>query len=149
MSSADHFNSWLENDYLDLSGNIHFLVDKYEDQVWWRPWGLINDGFEFQVDRSDKDLLELSGWAFDTRNTSLLKGVEVYLGDVQFADTWYGIYQPWLLKHFNKEQYLDSGWMASHALDDFADGCHDLKLRFIRLDGSTWTTPPAGRYCIQ
>jgi undecaprenyl-diphosphatase len=147
--SSSQFNRWLENDYVDLSGNIHFLVDQYDGQVWERPWGLMGEGFEFRIDRADQDLLELSGWAFDTRNTTLLKAVEVTLGDVRFENNWYGIYQPWLLKDFHKEEYLDSGWLASHPLSDFENGCYDLQLKFIRKDGSSWESPPTGRYCIQ
>jgi undecaprenyl-diphosphatase len=147
--SADQFNSWLDNEYVDLSGNIHFLVDQIRDQLWQRPWGLINEGFSFDVKRSDSDLLELSGWAFDTRNETLLEGVEISLGGVTFDENWYGIYQPWLLKDFPNEIYLDSGWMASHPVNNFEDGCHDLELKFNRTDGSSWTSPPAGRICIK
>lgn len=146
--SADHFSQWLENEYVDLSGNIHFLVDPIEDQLWERPWGLIGEGFEFQVSRADTDVLQLSGWAFDTRNLSLLDSVEVHLGDTRFEENWYGIYQPWLIEDFNREEWLDSGWMASHPLDGLEDGCHELKLKFTREDGSTWTSPPSARICI-
>jgi undecaprenyl-diphosphatase len=147
--SKDNFNGWLENDYVDLSGNVHFLVDQIEEQLWRRPWGLIGEGFEFQVDRSLRDYLELSGWAFDTRNIDLLESVDVYLGGVRFEENWYGIYQPWLLKDFGREEYLDSGWAASHRLDQFEDGCHELKMVFNRYDGSSWTSPPAASICIQ
>jgi undecaprenyl-diphosphatase len=146
--SAARFNQWLENSYTDLSGNIHFLVDPIEGQLWQRPWGLIGEGHEFEISRAETETLELSGWAFDTRHTALLDSVEVYLGGVRFEDNWYGIYQPWLLKDFHREEYLDSGWMASQPLDSFPDGCHDLTLKFNRLDGSSWTSPPSARICI-
>ncbi|MCH8058606.1 MAG: tyrosine-protein phosphatase, partial [Proteobacteria bacterium] len=94
--STDKFNEWLENEYIDLSGNIHFLVDPIEEQIWERPWGLIEDGHEFQVRRLQTDTLDLSGWAFDTHDISLLDSVEVYLNDVRFEFSGYGIYQPWL-----------------------------------------------------
>ncbi len=147
--STDKFNQWLENEYIDLSGNIHFLVDAIEEQVWERPWGLIAEGHEFKVRRSETDSLDLSGWAFDTRNISLIDSVELNLGEVRFEESWYGIYQPWLIKDFGKEEYLDSGWMASHPLEDFEDGCHELVLKFNRKDGSSWTSPPAARICIR
>ena len=147
--SKHNFNHWLENEYVDLSGNVHFLVNKIHGQLWERPWGLIDEGYEFQVRRSELDYLELSGWAFDTRNISLLKGLDVYLGGVRFENSRYGINQPWLIKAFGKEQYLDSGWTANHPLDQFEDGCQDLELKFTRRDGSTWTSPPAARICIQ
>ncbi|MFT5139484.1 MAG: protein tyrosine/serine phosphatase [Lysobacterales bacterium] len=143
------FNQWLENEFIDLSGNIHFLVDQIRGQLWERPWGLIGDGFEFEVKRSESSVLELSGWAFDTRNTTLVESVEVYLGDVKFEENWYGIYQPWLINDFGKEEYLDSGWLAHQSLDAFADGCYELKLKFTRLDGTSWTSPPSGRICIK
>jgi protein tyrosine phosphatase (PTP) superfamily phosphohydrolase (DUF442 family) len=146
--SKDHFNHWLENEYTDLSGNIHFLVDPIREQLWQRPWGLIEEGHVFDVDRKGSDILELSGWAFDSRNTSLLDSVEVYLGELRFDESWYGIYQPWLIKDFGKEEYLDAGWMASHPLDQFDDGCYDLRLKFNRQDGSSWTSPPSARICI-
>ena len=147
--SIEEFNFWLENDYVDLSGNVHFLVDQIRGQLWERPWGLIEEGFEFEVKREDSDQLELSGWAFDTRNQMLLDNVQVSLGDTLFVNNWYGIYQPWLTDHFDNEEYLDSGWMASHPIRNFSDGCHDLTLTFNRLDGSSWTSPPAARICIQ
>jgi len=146
--SSERFNQWLENEYVDLSGNIHFLVDPIAGQLWERPWGLIGQGHEFRVSRADTGRLELSGWAFDTRNLSLLKGVEVYLGDTRFEENWYGIYQPWLIDDFGREEWLDSGWAASHPLAAFADGCHELTLKFTRKDGSTWTSPPSARICI-
>lgn len=147
--STDKFNEWLENEYIDLSGNIHFLVDPIEEQIWERPWGLIEDGHEFQVRRSQTDTLDLSGWAFDTHDISLLDSVEVYLKDIRFEESWYGIYQPWLFKIFDREEYLDSGWMVSHPLEDFEDGCHELVLKFNRRDGSSWTSPPSARICIR
>ena len=146
--STDKFNEWLENEYIDLSGNIHFLVDPIEEQIWKRPWGLIEDGYEFQVRRSETDTLDLSGWAFDTHDISVLDSVEVYLNDIRFEESWYGIYRPWLFKDFGKEAYLDSGWMVSHPLEDFEDGCHELVLKFNRRDGSNWTSPPSARICI-
>ncbi len=146
--SKEQFNYWLENEYVDLSGNIHFLVHQIRGQIWERPWGLIGEGHTFELKLSDSDVLELTGWAFDTRHKSLIESVAVSLGDVIFAETWYGIYQKELLVDFGVEEYLDSGWIASHPLDQFADGCHELKLTFTRLDGTIWTAPPAGRICI-
>lgn len=149
LHSKDQFKHWLENEFVDLSGNIHFLLNQIQGQIWERPWGLTGEGYEFQVNRSGTKLLELSGWAFDTRNTSLLKGVEVYLGGVRFEDSRYGFPQPWLVQDFGKEQYVESGWMASHSIDQFEDGCQDLHLRFTRNDGSTWNSPSVARICIQ
>jgi undecaprenyl-diphosphatase len=146
--TSERFNQWLENEYTDLSGNIHFLVDPIEGQLWERPWGLIAEGHEFHVSRADTDTLELTGWAFDTRNFSLLDSVEAYLGDTRFEENWYGIYQPWLINDFGREEWLDSGWLASHPLAGFEDGCHELKLKFTREDGSTWTSPPSAKICI-
>lgn len=146
--SRERFNQWLENEYVDLSGNIHFLVDPIAGQLWERPWGRISEGFEFHVSRAEAERLELSGWAFDTRNLSLLGGVEVFLGETRFRDNWYGIPQPWLINDFGREEWLDSGWLASHPLEEFEDGCHDLTLKFTREDGTTWTSPPSARICI-
>ena len=78
MHTKDQFNHWLENEYVDLSGNIHFLVQQIRGQIWERPWGLINEGHTFELNRSDSDVLELTGWAFDTRHESLLESVEVF-----------------------------------------------------------------------
>ena len=146
--SKDNFTHWLENEYVDLSGNIHFLVDQIRGQIWRRPWGQTADGHTFEVDRAESEVLELSGWAFDTRNESLIESVEVSLGGVAFDEVWYGIYQPWLLNDFPNEEYLDSGWLAQQGIQSFSDGCHDLELKFNRLDGSSWTSPPSGRICI-
>lgn len=148
VHSKGNFNQWLENEYIDLSGNIHFLVNAIEEQIWERPWGLFAEGHEFQVRRSETDTVDLSGWAFDTRNISLIDSVEVYLGGVLFEESWYGISQPWLIRDFGKVEYLDSGWMASHPLEDFEDGCHELVLKFNRRDGSSWTSPPSALICI-
>ena len=148
VHSKDQFNHWLENEYIDLSGNIHFLADAIEGQLWRRPWGDISEGHEFHISRPDNDLLELSGWAFDTRNTTLLDSVGISLGDVRFKETRYGINQPWLINDFGKEEYLDSGWAASQALDQFEDGCHELRLTFNRQDGSSWESPAAARIYI-
>jgi len=146
--STDRFNQWLENEYVDLSGNIHFLVDAIGDQVWERPWGLIDEGREFQARRMETYSLDLSGWAFDTRNISLIDSVEVELAGVRFEQSAYGISQPWLINDFGREEYLDSGWTASHPLEDFDDGCYELLLTFNRQDGSSWSSPPAARICI-
>jgi hypothetical protein len=54
----------------------------------------------------------------------------------------------WLLQEFGNAAYTRVGWSASHPLSDLADGCHDLSFRFVRQDGSDWSSPPAGRICI-
>ncbi len=146
--SKDNFMTWLEKHYAGRSGNIHYLVDAIEGQLWMRPWGQIEEGREFLVDRKETEFLELSGWAFDTRNVSLLDSVEAYLGGVRFAQTSYGIMQPWLIDDFGKQEYLASGWTASHPLQELQDGCHELVLKFNRLNGSSWTSPPTARICV-
>ena len=148
VHSKTNFNHWLDKEYIDPSGNIHFLIHPIQEQVWMRPWGLIQEGHTFQLDRSQADSLELSGWAFDTKNVSLLKGIELYLDGVLIKDASYGIHSPWLINDFGKEEYLDSGWRARQALDQLSDGCHELKLIFNRLDGSSWASPPAASICI-
>jgi undecaprenyl-diphosphatase len=154
LDSADQdhdtarFNHWLDTEYLDLSGNIHFLVDQIRGQLWQRPWGLHNEGHEFKVSREESSVLELSGWAFDTRNKTLVESVDVFVGGIKADESWYGIYQPWLIKDFSNESYVDSGWLANINLDQFENGCYDLELKFNRLDGSHWTSPPSGRICI-
>jgi protein tyrosine phosphatase (PTP) superfamily phosphohydrolase (DUF442 family) len=147
--NVEHFNNWLDNEYVDLSGNVHFLVDQIRGQIWERPWGLNEEGFEFEVKRDESDTLELTGWAFDTRNEMLLDSVRVSVGGTVFRDNWYGIYQPWLKNDFANEEYLDSGWMSTHPIGELEDGCHDLELTFNRIDGTSWTSPPAGRICIR
>jgi hypothetical protein len=147
--SRDNFNFWLENEYVDLSGNIHFLIDPIGQQVWERPWGKFAEGREFEISREDNERLDLSGWAFDTQNTTMLKSVEPTLGKVRFTDTTYGIAQPWLKEFFSVEDYLVSGWTASHPMKQFANGCHELSLKFTRLDGSIWVSPPSARICIR
>ncbi|MBT8062086.1 MAG: hypothetical protein KJO85_05335, partial [Gammaproteobacteria bacterium] len=148
VHTTQRFNYWLDEEYLDLSGNIHFLVDPIRGQTWWRPWGLVEEGFIFDVRRANGATLELSGWAFDTRNEDLLAGVEILLGGQAFGEAQYGIHQPWLGKDFDNPKYLDSGWATANPLSAFADGCYDLQLKFTRLDGSQWTSPAAGRICI-
>ncbi len=147
--SKHNFNYWLENEYVDISGNVHFLVSPIAGQTWWRPWGDIQEGFEFMVDRAGSETLDLSGWAFDTRNISVLESVEVFLGGVRFEESEYGLMQDWLINDFGKHEYLASGWTASHPMQQFEDGCHDLVLKFDRLDGDSWISPPTARICIQ
>ena len=147
--SAAVLKHWLDTDYLDPSGNVHFLVHAIEGQVWKRPFGLYKKGEKFNIKRSDNTHLELDGWAFDARNTSLLAGLDVSLGDVAMQEVHYQIYSPWLIDDFGKEEYLYSGWSANQALDEVQDGCHDLFFTFHRLDGSSWKSPPSARICIK
>ena len=144
-----NFNHWLDEKFVDQSGNIHFLVDAIHGQLWERPWGLIDQGHEFKIRRSSTDVLKLSGWAFDTRHSALLESVQVFLGGIELKDVRYGTEQPWLLQDFPNPVYLYSGWRVSQPLSQFQDSCHELTLQFNRLDGSSWTSPPAARICIE
>ena len=147
--SPEQFNHWLEHVYVDLSGNVHFLVDPIRGQTWWRPWGRYAQGERFMVRRSEDPELQLSGWAFDTRHRRLLSSVALSIGGISAEEVEYGIPQPWLIEDFGEPAWINSGWRASWFLEEFPDGCHDLELTFKRLDGSTWTTPPAARICIE
>ena len=146
--SAEVLNDWVRNDYLDPTGNVHFLVHPISGKNWYKPLGRYEEGEKFKLRRSDYSELSLDGWAFDTKNGSLLAGLEVFIDGEPMAGVEYGIHSPWLINDFGREEFLYSGWAARHPLDRIADGCHDLGFRFIRLDGSTWESPPAGRICI-
>ncbi len=146
--TPETLHEWLQTDYVDPTGNIHFLVHPIDGQAWLKPLGGYGEGVEFKVSRKGRDTFEMDGWAFDTGHISLLAGLRVFLGGVEFAEVEYGIHSPWLMDDFGKDEWLDSGWAASHAMDEFADGCHDLEFIFERLDGSHWQSPPAGRICI-
>lgn len=143
--SPEAFDSWLGADYVDPTGNVHFLIHPIRGRTWWRPYG---DGETFEVSRSKGDVLELNGWAFDTKNQSLLANVSLTLGGQALRDTEYGIHFPWLAEHFSNPEYLDSGWAVQQPLGSFSDGCHDLRLTFHRKDNSEWQTPRAARICI-
>lgn len=139
------FEDWLENDYIDPTGNVHFLIHPIHGKTWERPYG---KGERFTISRSETPVLELEGWAFDTRNESALAGISASLDDEALAKAEYGLHFPWLKEHFSNPEYLDSGWTVRQSLYDIADGCQDLKLTFMRLDGSSWQTPTAARICI-
>lgn len=143
--SPEVFDSWLETEYVDPTGNVHFLIHAIRGKTWWRPYG---DGETFEVSRSEGDVLELSGWAFDTKDQTLLADVSLTLGEQPLRDAEYRIHFPWLAEHFSNPEYLDSGWAVQQPLGTFPDGCHDLRLTFHRKDGSEWQTPPAARICI-
>jgi protein tyrosine phosphatase (PTP) superfamily phosphohydrolase (DUF442 family) len=139
---------FLQTDFTDPTGNIHFLVHPINGQPWLKPFGGHEEGVEFDVSRADGAELALDGWAFDARNISPLAGLRLFLGEEEFATVDYGIYSPWLLTDFGRDEWLRTGWAASLPLSRLADGCHDLEFIFARLDGSTWASPPAGRICI-
>lgn len=143
--SPEVFDAWLRTDYVDPTGNVHFLIHAIRGKTWWRPYG---DGETFEVSRSDGDVLGLDGWAFDTKNQTLLADISLSLGGQALRDAEYGIHSPWLAEHFSNPEYLDSGWAVQQPLGAFPDGCHDLRLTFHRKDGSEWQTPPAARICI-
>jgi len=143
------FEAWLRDDYVDPTGNVHFLIHDIHGKTWLRPYGLYDKGEEFDVYRSSTDRLIMNGWAFDTRNDSLLAGISFRLGDRPLIEARYGIPSPWLLDEFGKEGWVDSGWAIEQPLADLPDGCQDLYITFHRLDGSNWESPPAARICIR
>lgn len=143
--SPEVFDLWLRTEYVDPTGNVHFLIHAIRGKTWWRPYGA---GETFEVSRSDGDVLELHGWAFNTKNQTLLADVSITLGGQPSRGAEYGIHFPWLAKHFSNPEYLDSGWAVQLPLGAFSDGCHDLRLTFHRKDDSEWQTPPAARICI-
>lgn len=143
--SPETFDAWLETDYVDPTGNVYFLIHAIRGKTWWRPYG---DGEQFEVSRGDGTILELNGWAFDSRNQTLLADISLSLGGIPLADAEYGIHFPWLAEHFDNPELLDSGWAVQQPLGAFPDGCQDLRLTFLRKDGSQWETPPAARICI-
>lgn len=147
--NADEFERWLENGYVDPTGNVHFLVHNIHGQPWLRPFGRYNDGVKFEVNRTTTDTLVMTGWAFDTGNGSLLANMSVQLGDIPLKNIHYGIASPWLLDEFGREEWVNSGWALRHPLDELPFGCSDLFLTFNRLDGTRWKSPPAARICIR
>jgi undecaprenyl-diphosphatase len=146
--TADELDDWLRNDYLDPTGNIHFLVHPINGKNWYKPFGRYEEGEKFRLKRAESTELTLDGWAFDTRNKSLLAGLEVFIDGEPVTGVEYGIHSPWLIDDFGTDKYVYSGWETRHPMESLADGCHDLGFRFTRLDGSTWQSPPAGRICI-
>lgn len=142
------FADWLADDYMDPTGNIHFLVHAIGGKHWLKPFGEYAEGERFEVSRAAGDRLELDGWAFDSYRRAALQNVEVYLDGQPLERAEYGLPTPWLLDEFGNPAYTRVGWAASQPLADLADGCHDLTFRFVREDGSAWTSPPAGRICI-
>lgn len=141
------FDEWLQNDYVDPSGNFYFYIHPIRDQLWGRPLGLYDEGFEFKVSRSDP-VLHMDGWAIDTKNETPLAGISFTLGGIPLVKAYYGVHFDWLIKDFGREDWLDTGWSIDQPLDAIPDGCHDLLITFQRLDGSSWQTPPAARICI-
>lgn len=142
------FDAWLANDYVDPSGNFHFYIHPIRGQPWPRPWGLYEEGVEFEISRSDSPIFHMDGWAFDTENEQPLADISFALGGLPLVDAKYGLDSSWLIEDFGKEQYLRTGWAIDQPLEDIPDGCHDLRITFERLDGETWQTPPAARICI-
>lgn len=143
------FDQWLENDYVDPSGNFHFYIHPIRGQAWGRPLGLYQEGEKFIVSRGDSNILHMDGWAFDTRNREPLADISFTLGDVAMVDANYGLHYDWLINDFGRQEYLDTGWEIDQPLDRFEPGCHDLHITFYRQDGTHWQTPPAARICIE
>lgn len=147
--SPDVFDQWLENDYVDPSGNFHFYIHPIRGQAWGRPLGLYEEGEKFTVSRGDSNILHMDGWAFDTRNQEPLAGISFTLGGKDMVEARYGLHYDWLINDFGREEYLDTGWEIDQPLDRFEPGCHDLRITFHRKNGTSWETPPAGRICIE
>ncbi len=143
--SPQVFENWLYQDYVDPTGNVYFLVHPIRGQAWHRPLGR---GDRFEVRRSESPLLELDGWAIDSRKQELLAGVSLTLGGKPMSRAEYGIHFPWLSDTFDDPALLDSGWAVMHSLYSVEDGCHDLRITFTRQDGSSWESPPAGKICV-
>lgn len=146
--TPDVFDEWLANDYVDPSGNFHFYIHPIREQVWGRPLGLYDEGFEFEVSRSASPILHMDGWAFDTNELRPLAGISFTLGGIPMVAAEYGHHFPWLIEDFGNEDLLYTGWSIDQPLDPIPDGCHDLRITFERLDGSRWQTPPAARICV-
>lgn len=146
--APEAFAGWLANDYSDPTGNVHFLVHAIGGKSWLKPLGGDAGRERFTIDRQAGGRLELDGWAFDSYRRAALQGVEVFLGGKPLEQVEYGRPTDWLLQEFGNTAYTRVGWAASHPLSDLADGCYDLTLRFLRQDGSAWSSPPAGRICI-
>jgi protein tyrosine phosphatase (PTP) superfamily phosphohydrolase (DUF442 family) len=147
--SPDLLDRWLKTDYLDPTGNIHFLVHPIDGRAWYKPFGRYAEGERFTVERAGNAELVLDGWAFDARTGALLADVEARLDGRPVETTEYGIHSPWLIDDFGNAEILDSGWLARQPMDLLSDGCHVLSFRFNRQDGSQWVSPPAGRICIE
>lgn len=149
VHSPDVFDRWLENEYVDPSGNFHFYIHPIRRQAWGRPLGLYEEGEQFNISRGDSNILHMDGWAFDTRNQVPLADISFTLGGKEMVDAVYGLHYDWLINDFGKEEYLDTGWEIDQPLDRFENGCHDLRMTFHRKDGTSWQTPPAARICIE
>lgn len=147
--SPARFASWLANDYVDPTGNVHFLVHPIAGTPWLKPFGGDGGNRRFAVSRTTGDRLALDGWALDSYRRGPLQDVEVFLGGQRLEWTEYGRPTPWLTEELGNAAFTRVGWAASHPMAELADGCHDLGFRFIRQDGTAWPSPPAGRICIR
>ncbi|MDX1556238.1 MAG: hypothetical protein R3212_09445, partial [Xanthomonadales bacterium] len=142
------FNRWLDQDYVDPSGNVYFYIHPIREQPWGRPWGRYEEGVEYQVSRGESSALHLDGWAFDTDNEIPLAGIAFSLGDGPAREAQYGLHFPWLAEDFGTDRYVDTGWSIELPLESVPDGCHDLRITFERRDGGRWRSPPAARICV-
>jgi undecaprenyl-diphosphatase len=146
--TPETFGDWLEHDYVDPTGNVHFLVHPVGGKPWLKPLGGNGGQERFHVEREAAERLELDGWALDSYRRAQLADVEVFLGGQPLGETAYGLPTPWLQAQFGTDAYVATGWSASHPMAGVPDGCHELTFRFIRQDGTAWSSPPAGRICI-
>ena len=105
--SPQVFAGWLANDYVDPTGNIHFLVHAIGGKPWLKPLGGDAGRERFNIDRQAGGRLELDGWAFDSYRRGALKDVTVFLGGRALEQAEYGLPTEWLLEECQRVLSFD------------------------------------------
>ena len=89
----------------------------------------------------------VNGWAMDRSKKMPASGVDVVIDGVPYAAK-YGIARIDVAKHFDKPEYLKSGYLLMLAPHQLTKGPHALAIRVIANDGKSYNEGPVVHFTV-
>ena len=137
----------MNQDYAGYWGDFLYSIDTINNVEVGKFIGE-NSDYRFPINRTKNTHLKISGWAFDEQNTSPANSVELFLDDTPLGASHYGLRRADVATNWHEPRYTDTGWLLDRELPELSPGCYGLKIRISRTRGSSWTSPPQARICI-
>ena len=89
----------------------------------------------------------VNGWAMDPSKKMPASGVDVVIDGVPYAAK-YGIGRIDVAKHFDKPEFLKSGYLLTLAPHQLTKGPHALLIRVITNDGKSYNEGPVVHFTV-
>jgi hypothetical protein len=113
---------------LKILENIDYCLDTINDSLVYKITNKLS------IDSSKTRFLSFSGWATDPEYSDLAGGVYIIFDETNVFQALYGLKRIDVAEHFNKPQYMYSGFSCLVPVEKIGKGKHSLKLYILNSD---------------